>query len=184
LRRVVLAVAAVVLLVDQLTKAWALRALGDGSVVVVVPDVLQLRLVFNPGAAFGVAEGYTVVISLVAAAVVVTVVRVSARLQVGAWALALGGLLGGALGNLTDRILRDPGPLRGYVIDFLEAEWPWPGFPVFNVADMAIVGSVGLVMLLTLRGIEYDGAHRRVADADPADDLANDAADDAADDPA
>lgn len=168
LRWVVVLVAAFVVALDQATKAWALQALGDGEVVTVVPGVLQLRLVLNPGAAFGVAEGYTVVISLVATAVVVTVLRVSSRLQVRLWAVALGGLLGGALGNLVDRVLREPGPLRGYVVDFLEAEWPWPGFPVFNVADMAIVGSVGLVLLLTLRGIEYDGSHHAVASTEPA----------------
>ncbi len=149
-------VAALVLALDWITKTWALRRLDGGEVITVIEDVFQLRLVFNPGAAFSFAAGYTVVITALAAAVVLVIIRLTGRLQSWAWALALGVLLGGALGNLMDRLFRVPGSFGGYVVDFFEAEWPWSGFPVFNVADIAIVTGVGGVLLLTILGVEPD----------------------------
>ncbi|HMG29266.1 MAG TPA: signal peptidase II [Jiangellaceae bacterium] len=151
---VLLAVAAVVLALDQLSKILAVARLTDGRVVEVLDGILQLRLVRNPGAAFSFATDMTVVLTVVAAAVVVVILRLSRRLTSVPWAVALGGLLGGALGNLTDRALREPAPLRGHVIDFLEL----PNFPVFNLADSAIVGSAILVAWLSLRGVTYDGS--------------------------
>jgi signal peptidase II len=150
----------VVLLIDQASKAWALRALADGAPVVVVDGVLQLRLVFNTGAAFSLGSGSTGIITVIAIVVVAALVRVAPRLRHPLWAVALGGLLGGALGNLIDRVFRAPGPFRGAVVDFLEAEWPLPTFPVFNVADMAITGAVLLVLVLTARGVELDDPPR------------------------
>jgi signal peptidase II len=161
---VVLGVALAVVLVDRVTKIIALDRLADGRVVPIVEPWFQLRLVFNPGAAFGLAGGYTVVITLVAIAVVVVIVRLSRRLHNVWWAIALGGILGGALGNLIDRMTREPGPFRGYVVDFFE----WPGFPVFNVADACIVVSVGLVFVLSLRGVPYD-APEPAPEPDPRD---------------
>jgi signal peptidase II len=148
----VLAVAATVIVIDRLTKIWAVDALADGRVIVLFEPWWQLRLVYNPGAAFGFAGGYTVVISLVAMVVVVAILRMSRRLTNVWWAVALGGILGGALGNLIDRMTQEPAPFRGFVIDFIE----WPGFPVWNLADAAIVGSVALVFVLSLRNIPYD----------------------------
>lgn len=149
-----------VLLLDRLSKIWAVDALADGKVIVLADPWWQLRLVYNPGAAFGFAGGYTVVITLIAAGVAVLIVRMAPRLRNVWWAVALGGILGGALGNLVDRLTQEPGPLRGFVIDFIE----WPGFPVWNLADAAIVGSVALIFLLTLRDVPYD----RAPDAAPA----------------
>jgi len=145
-----------VILVDRVTKIWAVDALADGRVIVLVDPWWQLRLVYNPGAAFGFAGGYTVVISLVAMAVVVAILRMSRRLTNIWWAVALGGILGGALGNLIDRMTQEPAAFRGFVIDFIE----WPGFPVWNLADAAIVGSVALVVVLSLRNIPYDATPR------------------------
>ena len=139
------------IVIDRLTKAWAVDALADGRVIVLVEPWWQLRLVYNPGAAFGFAGGYTVVISLVAMGVVVAILRMSRRLTNVWWAVALGGILGGALGNLIDRITQEPGVFRGFVIDLLE----WPGFPVWTLADAAIVGSVALVFVLSLRNIPH-----------------------------
>ena len=153
---VLLAVAATVIVVDRVTKIWAVDALADGRVIVLVEPWWQLRLVYNPGAAFGFAGGYTVVISLVAMAVVVAILRMSRRLTNIWWAVALGGILGGALGNLIDRMTQEPAAFRGFVIDFIE----WPGFPVWNLADAAIVGSVALVVVLSLRNIPYDATPR------------------------
>jgi signal peptidase II len=147
-----LLVALTVVLIDRVTKIWALDTLDDGRVIVLVEPWWQLRLVYNSGAAFGFAGGYTVVITLVAMGVSLVILRMSRRLRNVWWAVALGGILGGALGNLIDRMTQDPAPLRGFVIDFIE----WPGFPVWNLADAAIVGSVALVLLLSLRDVPYD----------------------------
>jgi signal peptidase II len=157
---VLAAVAVSVFALDQVTKIMAVAWLRDGQVVEVVDGILRLRLVRNPGAAFSFATDLTIVLTAVAATVVVVIMRLSRRLTSPSWAVALGGLLGGALGNLTDRIFREPAPFRGHVIDFLEL----PNWPVFNVADSAIVGSAVLVAWLSVRGVTYDGssppAHR------------------------
>ncbi len=147
------AVALAVYALDQVSKVVAVRELTGRDPVELVPGVLSLRLVYNPGAAFGIAGGATALFSVVAAVVVVVVVRLASRLRSRTWALALGLLLGGATGNLTDRLVRDPAPLRGRVVDFLEL----PNWPVFNVADMAIVSAAALMVLLSLRGRQIDG---------------------------
>jgi signal peptidase II len=151
---VLAAVAVSVFALDQVTKIMAVAWLRDGQIVEVVDGILRLRLVRNPGAAFSFATDLTIVLTAVAATVVVVIMRLSRRLTSPSWAVALGGLLGGALGNLTDRILREPAPFRGHVIDFLEL----PNWPVFNVADSAIVGSAVLVAWLSVRGVTYDGS--------------------------
>jgi signal peptidase II len=147
-----LAVATTVIVLDRVSKIWAVDALADGRVISLVEPWWQLRLVYNPGAAFGFAGGYTVVITLIAFGVAFAILRISRRLRNVWWAIALGGILGGALGNLIDRMTQPPGIFRGYVIDFIE----WPGFPVWNLADAAIVGSVALVFVLSLRDVPYD----------------------------
>ncbi len=152
-------VAASVLLLDQVSKMIALDRLGDGRVVDVIDGVLRLRLVRNPGAAFGLGGDFTVVLAVLMIAVIVVILTMSRRLGSVPWAVALGGMLGGAFGNLADRIFRAPGPLRGHVIDFLEL----PNWPVFNLADSAIVGGAALIVILSVRGIAHDGrtAHVR-----------------------
>jgi signal peptidase II len=108
----------------------------------------------NPGAAFSIAGGATVLFTLVAAGVVVVIVRTARRLRSTAWAVTLGLLLGGALGNLADRLFRDPGPLRGHVVDFVDLQWHGRSvWPVFNVADMAIVAGALLALLLSWRNV-------------------------------
>src|SRR5690606_23811941 len=106
--------------VDVATKILAVELLRGRDPVEVVPGVLSLTFTRNPGAAFGVATGLTLVLSLVAAAVVIVVIRMVTRLRDPVWAVGLGLLLAGALGNLTDRVFREPGVLRGHVVDFLE----------------------------------------------------------------
>lgn len=149
----VLVVAAVVLLADQLTKVWALSALDDGARRALVGDLLGLQLTRNPGAALSIATGMTWVLTLVAAVVVLVVLRTARRAASNAWAVTFGLLLGGALGNLGDRLFREPGPLRGHVVDFI-AYGDWF---IGNVADIAIVVAAGLVMLLVARGVRLDG---------------------------
>ncbi|SNC60879.1 signal peptidase II [Kytococcus aerolatus] len=135
---------------DQVTKEWALRELERGQPVELLGDLLQLRLVFNPGAAFSLGTGITPVITAFAAIVLVALLWFSRQLVSSTWAVALGLVGGGALGNLVDRLLRAPGVARGHVVDFLEL----PNWPVFNVADIGVTCGAALVVLLALRGIE------------------------------
>lgn len=144
---------AVVLVLDQVSKAWAISSLVEGERRDLVGNLLGLQLVFNPGAALSIATGMTWVLTIIAAVVIVVVVRASRRIGSWAWAVALGLLLGGALGNLVDRLVREPGIARGHVVDFIAyANWF-----VGNVADIAIVSAAVLVVILAALGVHIDG---------------------------
>ncbi len=159
------ALALVVVALDQATKVWALSALTEGERTPLLGDLLGLTLVFNPGAALSIATGMTWILTLAALAVTVVVLRVASRLGSRAWAVALGLLLGGAVGNLIDRVFREPGVGRGEVVDFIAyADWF-----VGNVADIAIVVAAGLMILLGLRGIALDGTRHVDGDDAPQD---------------
>jgi signal peptidase II len=145
-------VAVVVLALDQTTKSLAVARLAEGEPRDLLGGLLRLHLARNAGAAFSTATGVTWVLTLIAAVVVVVVVRVASRLHSRIWALTLGLLLGGALGNLSDRLFRAPGVARGHVVDFLEL----PHWPIFNLADSAIVAAGVLVVLLTMLGVGLD----------------------------
>lgn len=151
-----------VLVVDLVTKQLALARLGGGVRVELLGDLLSLYLVRNPGAAFSFATGMTWVFTLVAVGVVVVVVRVARRLGSLGWAVALGLLLGGAVGNLVDRLVREPGFGRGHVVDFID----YGGLFVGNVADVAIVSAAVLIGWLGIRGVAIDGT--RHTHAEPA----------------
>lgn len=146
-------VAAGWLALDQATKWWAESALTRGDSVPLVGELLQLHLTYNSGAAFSMGTNFTEVLTVVASVVVLAIIWQSLRTRSLPWALTLGLLLGGALGNLVDRYLRDPGVGRGHVVDFLML----PNFPVFNVADMGISVAAVLIVLLALRGYLPDG---------------------------
>ena len=143
-----------VVLVDQVTKAWAVAYLqpriesGEGPLYIIDP-LLRLTYVENTGAAWGMGAGYTWIFTIVAVLVGVVIVRFARTITSRAWALALGGLLGGLLGNLIDRLTRPPGPGLGSVVDFIGL----PNFPVFNVADIAITCSAVAMIILAWRGI-------------------------------
>ena len=145
--------AVVIVVVDQLSKQWALSALSDGQHTTLLGRALGLVLVRNPGAAFSFATGQTWIFALIASLVVVIIVRVSRNLASRSWAVALGLVLGGAVGNLIDRLLREPGFLRGHVIDFID----YGGYFVGNVADIAIVLAAAGIIVLSLGGWEIDG---------------------------
>jgi signal peptidase II len=147
-------VAVVVLALDAVSKAIAVEQLGDGTRVRLLGGLLHLTLTRNSGAAFGLGAGATVLFTLVAVVVVGVIVRTAARLASAWWALALGLLLGGAVGNLADRLLRDPAPLRGRVVDWIQL----PHWPVFNLADSAIVVGGLLAVVLSSRGVRVDGS--------------------------
>lgn len=146
--------------VDQLTKAWALHALADGQRLDVLGGWFGLVLVRNPGAAFSFATGQTWVFTVVALVVCAVVIRVSRRLASMWWAVALGLVLGGAVGNLVDRLARSPGVFRGHVIDFID----YGGFFVGNVADIAIVCAAAGIVVLSMIGLEVDGTRAGAED--------------------
>ena len=154
LTTVTFGVAACVVMLDQFTKYLAVTHLQGQPPVEVLGTWLQFTFLRNPGAAFSVGTSYTFVFTAIAVAVAVVIIRTSRNLGNLWWAIALGGLLGGAIGNLLDRLFREPGFLRGYVIDWIA----FPNFPVFNIADSAIVCSSALMVLLAVRGINLDGS--------------------------
>ena len=152
-----------ILALDLATKLLVVATLSDREPLRLLGGAVYLTEARNTGAAFSFAEGATVVFTLIAVAVAVVIVRSARKLLSTGWAVALGLVLGGALGNLIDRVFRDPGFLRGGVVDFLSVFGPdGEVWPVFNVADSAIVCGGVLGALLAFRGIEFDGS--RAAD--------------------
>ena len=141
--------AALIWIIDYSTKVWALNNLSQVEPTRVIGSVLQLRLVFNPGAAFSFATNFTFIFTILAVLAVGVISYYSIKIAHLWWAAVLGLALGGILGNLTDRILRDPSIFNGHVIDWIEL----PRWPVFNVADMAIVCAALLSVLLIAKEI-------------------------------
>ena len=134
---------------DLATKIWAVNTLSARNPVELFGSFFQLTLVRNPGAAFSFATGATIVFTCISIAAVITIVYYSVKITSLGWATALGLLLGGVLGNLTDRLFRSPGFLKGEVIDWLElTHWP-----VFNLADSAIVVAAFLAIVLSIRNV-------------------------------
>jgi signal peptidase II len=154
---VLLWVALLAYLCDVVTKFLVVASLSEDSPAPVRHTGLSLRLIRNPGAAFGLDLGSTVLFTLVTAAVIGAVLRVARRLDSLPWAVALGLLLGGSLGNLTDRLSRSPGPLRGRVVDWIDV----PGWPIFNLADASICLAGILIVVLALRNVPISGRRRR-----------------------
>lgn len=156
-----LAVTAVVIYIaDQLSKMWVMSTLPEGVSQPVLGDFLQFYFVRNPGAAFSLSSGTTWVFSILAAVVTVVIIVFSRKIRSIAWAVVFGLLLGGTLGNLTDRLTKVNGQGivefgNGLVIDFISTPWMMPA--IYNVADMAIVSSMCLLVILTLMGIHIDG---------------------------
>jgi signal peptidase II len=140
---------------DQVTKLIALDVLADGQSRPFIGEFIRFQLIGNPGAALSLGAGNTWLMTLIAAGVLVAIVFVARDLGSRAWAVALGLLLGSALGNLTDRFVRPPGGGEGHVVDFLD----YNGWFIGNVADIWIVGAAGLIILLALRGLGVDGRY-------------------------
>ncbi|MGH3872834.1 MAG: signal peptidase II [Pseudonocardiaceae bacterium] len=160
-RRTILlaATATVALLLDVSSKIVVVAILENRAPVELLGGWVYLVVYRNPGAAFSLATGLTWLLSLIALVVVVAIVRLAPRLRSTSWAFGLGLVLGGALGNLVDRLLRAPGPLRGHVVDFLSLLAPDGSvWPVFNLADSAIVGGGVVLVLLAVTGRELDGS--------------------------
>lgn len=151
------ATALAVLCADQLAKVWAVATLTGRGPMDVIGGIVRFDLTRNSGAAFSFATGATWVFTIIATVVSLVIIRIARRLGSTWWAVALGLLLGGALGNLTDRLVRAPGFGRGHVVDFIEV----PHYPVFNVADSCIVTAAVLIAVLGLRGVAVDGSRGR-----------------------
>ena len=148
------AAAALVVALDQLTKHWSLAALDDGPIDLI--GSLRLKLTFNDGAAFSLGGGRTTIISVIALLVAGYIVHLGWRADRLGWAVGLGCILGGALGNLTDRAFRDgDGFLGGRVVDFVDLQW----WPVFNVADAALWVGIGLLLLTSWQQRAHDPGH-------------------------
>jgi signal peptidase II len=156
------AVALAAYTVDQVTKALALRHLADGDVEL-LGSWFVLHLVRNPGAAFSTGTDYTFALSVLAIVAVGVVLFLGRRIGSPLWAVTMGLLLAGVAGNLTDRLVRDPSPMRGHVIDMFML----PNWPVFNVADICINVAAGLILLQAFRGVRLDGSrdHGRETEA-------------------
>lgn len=150
-----LGVAAFVLAADVITKAIVVVHLRPGEPVHVLGSILMLNLLRNSGAAFSVGTGNTIVFTAIAVAVIFYIVRTARNLRSIGWAVTLGLLLGGAMGNLLDRVFRAPGVFRGDVVDWIELTRYWP---VFNVADSAIVCGGILTVLLATFSYHLDGS--------------------------
>lgn len=149
---------------DVVTKVLAVEHLTGEPRIPVVGDLLSLYLTYNSGAAFSFLTGHTELLSVVAIVATCVVLWVARRLGSTGWAIALGFLLGGVAGNLTDRLVREPGFLRGHVVDFFML----PNFPVFNVADICINIAAATIVLQALRGVNVDGTrHKHVTPAGP-----------------
>lgn len=154
-----LTVAVVIFTLDVVSKVLVVATLSERPPVRLLGGLFYLTEARNTGAAFGLAQGMTVVFTLVAVLVILVILRTATRLRSIGWAWALGLVLGGALGNLMDRLFRAPGVFRGGVVDFISFLDPaGQVWPIFNVADSAIVCGGLLGVLLALRGREFDGS--------------------------
>ncbi len=150
-RRQLLVTALIVVLLDLVTKVWAVARLENQSDIKVLGEFLKFSFIRNPGAAFSFGTSVTWVFTLIAIAVSVAILLISRNVTNKPWAIALGGLLGGAVGNLIDRIFRSPEVFQGHVVDFISI----PNYPMFNISDSAVVLSAIAMVILSLRGVEY-----------------------------
>jgi signal peptidase II len=153
--RLLVSIAVTVFVADLVSKTLVVATLSHQPPLRLLGGLLTLRVLRNSGAAFSIGTSMTVVFSLIAVGVIVAILRTARRLRSIPWAVTLGLLLGGAAGNLGDRIFRSPGPFRGYVVDWIQL----PHWPVFNIADSCIVCGGVLAVLLAARGIPLDGGH-------------------------
>ncbi|MEV2274887.1 signal peptidase II [Nocardiopsis sp. NPDC049922] len=151
---ILLLVAVAAVLADLATKQWVLSTFSEGESVDVIGGLLQFTLVYNTGAAFSMGTDHTWVFTGIAIVVVGVIAYIGLRVRNVWWALTLGLMMGGAAGNLMDRLFRDPAPFHGAVVDFIRV----PYWPVFNIADSCVVVGACLVVLLTFKGVNLDGS--------------------------
>lgn len=150
---VLLVCAVTAYILDQLTKIWVVSTMVEGQIIPVVPPLLSWHFIRNPGAAFSIGTNVTWVFTIVMILVAVAIIAQIRKVASWGWSVSLGLVLGGATGNLTDRLFREPSFAQGHVVDFIAL----PNFAIFNIADSAVVSGVVLVCILTLRGVGMDG---------------------------
>lgn len=149
----VLGIAALIVVIDQASKWWAEAALGDGTTIPVIGDLIRFVLVYNPGAAFSIGTEYTWIFAILAGVGAIAIAWFAWRVGSVGWTIALGLLLGGAVTHLGDRLFRDPGFGRGHVVDFIGyGDWF-----IGNVADIAIFAGAVMILVLTFMGIAPKG---------------------------
>lgn len=165
----VVVLAALVILVDQVTKIWAVAELEGRETIELLGEWLHLTFIRNEGAALGIGSGYTWILTIVVTVVIVFILRSMRKIGSRGWAIALGLLLGGALGNLIDRIFREPGFAQGHVVDFIG----YGDLFIGNVADIAVVAAAVMIAILSVQGIGIDGQRH----VDQGQEQAKDAAD-------
>ena len=153
----VIGVAVFVLALDVVTKIVVVHTLAHHAPIRLLGGFLTLQMLRNSGAAFSIGTSMTIVFTVIAVAVIIYILRAARKLRSLPWAITLGLLLGGATGNLSDRIFRSPGVFRGDVVDWIEL----PHWPVFNLADSAICCGGALMVLLTVMGLHPDGQSDR-----------------------
>ena len=151
-------IAVLVVLLDQLTKEIAIANLSDGNVVEVFGEVLRLRLAYNDSAAFSMGVGATWVLAIIASIAVLVLLWFGPKSKTLMWSVISAFVLGGAAGNLVDRLTREPGFLNGHVVDFIAIPF---NFPIFNIADSFLVIGVSLAILRTLMGDEIGGGRAK-----------------------
>lgn len=154
---VLVTVAVLAYTADLLSKIAVVATMTEGGATHSLGGLVTFRLIRNPGAAFGLGVGVTIVFTAITTVVIAAILRTSRRLGSVPWAITLGLLLGGALGNLTDRIARSPSPLRGHVIDFIEL----PSWPIFNLADSSICVAGAMMVVLAFRNVPLEGGAKR-----------------------
>jgi signal peptidase II len=154
--------ALVIVGIDLLTKQLALTNLSDGSVVRILGGAVNFDLTRNSGAAFSIGSNLTIVFPIITLVVLGGIVWLARQLRSVPWALSMGLIVGGALGNLLDRLFRAPGPLHGHVVDFISVFAPnGEAFPIFNAADSSLFCGVVLAILLEFTGRRRDGSRVR-----------------------
>lgn len=151
-------IAVLVVLLDQLTKEIAIAYLSDGNVVEVLGEVLRFRLAYNDSAAFSMGVGATWVLAIIASIAVLVLLWFGPKSKTLMWSVISAFVLGGAAGNLVDRLTREPGFLNGHVVDFIAIPF---NFPIFNIADSFLVIGVSLAILRTLMGDEIGGGRAK-----------------------
>jgi signal peptidase II len=156
-------VAAFVLTADAVSKAIVVSRLAGHAPIRLLGGLITLRLLRNSGAAFSIGTSMTIVFTAIAVGVIIFILRTARRLRSLRWAITLGLLLGGAAGNLADRLFRAPAPFRGSVVDWIEL----PHWPVFNLADSAIVCGGVLAVLLAMIGLRMDGSKQAPRPSEP-----------------
>ncbi|HEY2791345.1 MAG TPA: signal peptidase II [Micromonosporaceae bacterium] len=160
----VVLVALAVLALDAISKQLVLSNLVEGDPKRLIPGVLYLNLTRNSGAAFSFGTNHTWIFPTITFVVIVWIAWMSRKLHSVAWAIAFGLVLGGAFGNLMDRLFRAPGPMRGAVVDFISLfSNSGQGFAIFNLADSALTCGVALAILLELLGRHRDGTRQAPA---------------------